>query len=163
MSWLKLSSCMTAWNLLLRKKCLKKIQKKYLATDTKIKTHSWHIHRYNCQSLNCTENFKKNKITNPAANVWILRFYNSAITQRIKNYFFREMICVRRTKAQCLGNFLFHSHSVGNIDCGQGLGTVDWHNSQCALNIPQRRQQRKHHLKIISCSLKVIICMVNVF
>ena len=26
------------------------------------------------------------------------------------------MICVKRTKAQCWGNFPFHSHSVRNID-----------------------------------------------
>ena len=83
----------------------------------------------------------------------------SAIIQRRKNNFFHDMICVRITKAYCWGNFPFHSHSVRDIDCGQGLGTVDWHNSQCALKKPQRRRQRKHHLKIISC----LLCMENVF
>ena len=33
-----------------------------------------------------------------------------------KNYFFHEVICVRRTTAQCWGNFPFHSDSVRNID-----------------------------------------------
>ena len=43
-------------------------------------------------------------------------------------------------------SFPFQSHSVQNINCGQGLWTMDWHNSHCVLIIAQRKLMRNQNV-----------------
>ena len=49
---------------------------------------------------------------------------------RLHSPSFHELICIRKTKGHS-GNFPFHNQQVKNIDCGQGLWTMDWHCSVC--------------------------------
>lgn len=66
---------------------------------------------------------------------------------------------------------LFPRHSEQGINCGQGLWTVDWHNSLCALIIKKktkkknkkkvrRRRKREHYVEIIPRLFKVIVSKI---
>ena len=64
--------CMTAWNLLPKKRVCQ-TDSKEIFSNVQIKKYLYRTCRYNCQSLNSTE--KKRSFTHPGTNLWILGFY----------------------------------------------------------------------------------------